>query len=101
MLMKDIQIYHDMPENLEGYIEMPGLAIDAYQFQRETGLLGVGDFSSKARQLAVETVAHHFNISKRKALKRFEICIVPGISFHGKILAKNFRGEVLNNDKAI
>lgn len=84
-----IPIYEeDQVPNLEGFKEMNGYAIDAYPYQRGTNVFGPGDFSEYARNLAVRTVASHFGISTQEVLEQFEICIVPGIGFHGRIMAK-------------
>ena len=74
--------------NLEGFEEMKGYAIDAYPCQQDTGVFGPGDFSEDARELAARTVASHFGTSVQEALAQFEICIVPGIGFHGRIMTK-------------
>lgn len=69
--------------NLEDYEEMSGYAIDAYPDR-----FGRNDGAEDAMKLAVTTVAAHFDITPEEALGRFEICIVPGIGYHGYILAK-------------
>lgn len=84
ILIRDCQV-----SNLDDeFEEMKGYAIDAYRCQRGTEVFGAGDFSQEARELAARTVASHFGVSVREALAQFEICIVPGIGFHGKIMAK-------------
>lgn len=74
--------------NLDGFEEMKEYAIDAYSYQRGTNVVGLGDFSEDARKIAAKTVAHNFGIPLQEALAQFEILIVPGIGFHGKIMAK-------------
>ena len=84
-----IPIYEeDQVPNLDGFEKMRGYAIDAYPYQRGTNMFGAGDFSEDARELAVRTVVSRFGITNQEALKQFEICIVPGISFHGRIMAR-------------
>lgn len=88
-VMPAIPIYDERTvPNLEGFEEMHGYAIDAYPYQHGTNTFGSGDVSGNVEELAVRTVASHFNISDQEAIDRFDICIVPGIGFHGRIMAK-------------
>lgn len=87
--MHDIPIYDrgHVPD-LRGFEKMDGYAIDAYPCQHGTDLYGPGDFSQDAQELALRTAASRFRISEACVLDQYEICIVPGVGFHGKIMSR-------------
>lgn len=69
--------------SLEGFEEMPGYAFGAY----------VGGFSrrlaeDKARCDAVQMTAANFKVGIDVVLRNYQICIIPGLGFHGRIFAK-------------
>lgn len=83
-----IPILHEAPPDLTKYEEMPYMAIDAYSYQIETGTPGAGDFSGDARHLAVRTVAAHYKLTEEHVVNEYDVIIIPGFGYHGKILAK-------------
>ena len=85
--MSGIQIHaKDAIPFVEGFVEMPHLAIDAYSDQH--GMHPGGFFADEARNMAIRTVSSHFEIPEQEVLSQFNICIIPGVGFHGKIIAR-------------
>ena len=74
--------------DLEGFEEIKGYAVDAYPYQHSSNTFGPGDFSKDARELAVRLAASHYEMTIQEALQQLEICIVPAVGFHGRIMAK-------------
>lgn len=71
-----------IPE-LSGFEEIPGYAVGAY----------VGGFDKKlaedeARCDAVTMVAKTFKTDVQDVLRNYEIRIIPGVGFHGRIFAR-------------
>lgn len=88
--MEDVLILAESlsPEEARGFVRMPGYAIDAYKVSERTGNVGAGNFSEEAKELAIRTVARYYGVSISAVIKQFEVIIVPGPGFHGRILAK-------------
>lgn len=69
--------------NLKDFEEMDGFAIGAYSggFSRRIA-------ENRARHDAIMATAAHFGIDTGIVVKNYEICIVPGVGFHGRIFAR-------------
>lgn len=104
-LGKLVQMYQSLPSegdvpiyppgkvpDLTGYEQMKWWAIDAYPYDVDTmvaaGTQGNEWFSAEARDMAIRTVADHYNIPIEHVLKEFDVCITPGFGYHGNIMAR-------------
>lgn len=66
-----------------GFEEIPGFACGAY-----VGGLSRGAAEMMARMDALEMTARNFGTTLVEALRDYDIRIVPGIGFHGRIFAR-------------
>ena len=86
-MVASVSILDKVPENIDQFEQLPHYAIDAYSCDTN-GNPGPGDFSQEAKEMAIRTAGAHYGLIPQEVTAQFEIIIVPGIGFHGRIFAK-------------